>query len=385
MKTYHDFPAPSAKSVAQVLQQKIEQHARITFADFMETALYHTEHGYYQRRGFTLGRHGDFTTAPEISPLFARCFARQCRQIFTTIGEDNILELGAGTGRFALDLLTELDALNALPTRYFIYEISAGLRHAQQTLLQTERPDLFTRIEWLAALPAQFKGVMIANEVLDAVPFHRFQIINQQPRECMVAMQDDNFVWQHDAPSSELLHEEIEKLKHEYTLADGYQSEIQPAAVAMVKQLCASLQKGMILLADYGYGQREYYHPQRSQGTLTCFYQHRAHNNPLLYPGLQDITTHVDFTRVIEHAVDTGAELNGFTTQCAFLLANGLLDMAEADEAILSDQDAFQLHQAIKTLTLPTEMGDRVKIMALSQNCNLSLTGFSVLDRRRDL
>lgn len=391
MKTYHDLPAPSAESVlhsrqiTEVLQQHIAQHGKITFADFMETALYHNPHGYYQRRDFTLGSQGDFTTAPEISPLFARCFAGQCQQIFTELGEACILELGAGTGRFALDLLTELDTLNALPTRYFIYEISTGLRQRQQTLLQSERPDLFSRVEWISALPEQFSGVIIANEVLDAIPFHRFQIINQQPYECMVAMQDNNFVWQHEAPSSDFLRDEITKLKDEYALEDGYQSEIQPEAMTMVKQLCTLLQKGVILLADYGYGQREFYHPERAQGTLTCFYQHRSHNNPLLYPGLQDITAHVDFTRVIENAAETGAKLNGFTTQCAFLLANGLLDMAQEEENNLSDADAFELHQAIKILTLPTEMGDRVKVMAITQNFTLPLRGFSTLDRRRDL
>lgn len=392
MKTNHDLPAPSAESLSRSrqltheIQQKIHQHDGIlTFAGFMATALYHPELGYYQQPGFALGKHGDFTTAPEISPLFARCFARQCRLIFAALSDDTILELGAGTGRFALDLLTELDTLHALPKHYYIYEISSALRLKQRDLLQSERPDLLARVEWLTTLPENFSGVIIANEVLDAIPFHRFQIINQQPRECMVAAQDDTFIWQNAPPSSPLLQEEIEKLKNEYALADGYQSEIQIEAMIMVKQLCDSLTKGIILLVDYGYGQREFYHPQRINGTMTCFYQHRALNNPLLYPGLQDITAHVDFTRVIETASDTGARLGGFTTQSAFLLANGLLEMAAMEEQTLADTDAFRLHQAIKTLTMPTEMGDRVKVMAISRNNDIPLAGFATLDRRRDL
>jgi SAM-dependent MidA family methyltransferase len=385
MTTYHDLPAPSAEMLARshalsaVIRQTIQQHhGKISFADFMAAALYHPQYGYYQQQHFDLGKHGDFTTAPEISPLFARCAARQCRQIFATAIDDIILELGAGTGRFALDCLTELAAQQALPQRYFIYEISTALRKKQQQLFEAERPDLLSRIEWLTTLPSQFTGAIIANEVLDAIPFQCFQIENQRARERMVTISGDTFDWQIDN-TSQL------DLALACDLTDGYQSEIQPAAMQLVQQLCERLTSGVILLMDYGYGQREYYHPQRNQGSLTCFYQHRKHDNPFLYPGLQDITTHVDFTRVIETAAASGATLGGFTTQAGFLLANGLVEMAQADEEHLSEKDAFRMHQAIKSLTMPTEMGDVVKVMALTKNINLPLAGFSLLDRRRDL
>lgn len=392
MTTYHDLAPPSADSahrsrlLTESIRQKMHMHrGRLSFADFMADALYDTAFGYYQHPSFTIGSRGDFTTAPEISPLFARCFARQCREIFSALGDDVVLELGAGSGRFALDILTELEHLQALPKHYLIYEISGSLRAKQRELIESSRPDLLPRLTWLDELPQTFSGVIIANEVLDAMPFHVFKISNQQPYERMVTFDQDKFIWQDETPSSDVMHHEIETLLHAYRLADGYQSEIQLHAAALVKQLCLLLKRGVILFADYGYGQSEYYHPQRTQGTLTCFYQHRSHNQPLIYPGLQDITTHVDFTRVISTAADHGATLGGFTTQSAFLFANGLLDMAAEMEKSLHDADAFRLHQAIKTLTMPTEMGDRVKIMAVNQNTEAVFSGFKRLDRRRDL
>ncbi len=392
MKTYHELPAPlpearaRSHALSQIIKQKIQQHkGKITFADFMELALYHPEYGYYQNPRFELGRHGDFTTAPEISPLFAQCFARQCLPIFAALGESNILELGAGTGRFALDFLSQLEVLNVLPERYYIYEISDALREKQRSFIAAERSDLLSRVVWLTALPVAFSGVIIANEVLDAVPVNLFEIQHGHALERMIVLQNNEFAWQLQAPDSAVIQKEISKLRNEYALADGYQSEINLGATNLVHQLSSCLTKGVILFADYGYGQREYYHPQRTQGTLACFYQHHLHQQPLIYPGLQDITAHVDFTRVIETAANTGCNLLGYTTQSAFLLANDLLQHTKDAEENLSDKDVFHLHQAIKTLTMPMEMGDLIKIMAISRHFNETLAGFTTLDRRRDL
>tara|TARA_R110000868_G_scaffold69643_4_gene204825 strand:- start:1107 stop:2285 length:1179 start_codon:yes stop_codon:yes gene_type:complete len=392
MKTYHDLPTPTAEAQKRstalhlIIEQQIQaHHGKIPFSDFMQLALYHPMHGYYQQPTFAFGQQGDFTTAPELSPLFAQCFARQCQQIFETLKQPTILELGAGSGRFALDMLTKLESLGALPDHYAIFEISAGLRQKQLTLFQEMRPDLLPRITWLTALPTNISGIVIANEVLDALPFACFQIDDKKAYERMVTMNDDDFSWELATPSSAATQAAIEQLQRDYALPDGYQSEVHLPAMALVRQLAEALSEGIILFADYGYGQREYYHPQRSQGSLSCFYQHQLHDQPLLYPGLQDITAHVDFTRVIETAADAGCQLSGFTTQSAFLLANGLLDEAQTIEDTLTETEAFRLHQAIKVLTLPTEMGDRVKIMAISRNAEMPLTGFSMLDRRRDL
>jgi len=392
MKTCHDLPIPSPLALSrsmhlcEIIQQKIQQHnGQVTFADFMELALYHPDYGYYQDPGFKLGKLGDFTTAPELSPLFAHCFARQCQQIFTEAGDQQILELGAGSGQFALDLLTRLESIHALPSRYTIVEISNSLVQQQQARIAAVRPDLLKLIEWLPALPPAISGIVIANEVLDAIPFHCFQVENQQPLLRMVGVQQDQFVWQTAHPTSPELAAALAYITTTYALRDGYQSEIQLPAMSLIRQLCDRLTKGVILLVDYGYGQREYYHPERAHGTLTCFYQHHAHQDPLLYPGLQDITTHIDFTRVIETAASHDLNLLGYTTQCAFLLANGLLEEAQMLENDLPAREQFQLHQAIKTLTLPTEMGETIKVMALGRGYHSTLTGFTTLDRRRDL
>jgi SAM-dependent MidA family methyltransferase len=390
MKTYHDLPTPApdalkrSRALETIIQEKIQQHNnKISFADWMALALYHPDYGYYQQTDFELGKRGDFTTAPEISPLFAYCFARQCRQIFAELGHTTILELGAGSGRFALDLLTKLAVLQSLPERYYILEISASLRDKQRALIQAARPDLLQKVEWLTSMPATFSGVVIANEVLDALPFACFQIDTQHASERMVTVKDGEFCWELDAATT--LIPAIEQLRVDYRLPDSYQSEILMPAMMLVRQLCEALEKGVILLADYGYGQREYYHPARNRGTLTCFYQHHAHDNPFAYPGLQDITAHVDFTRVIETADAYQGQLLGFTTQSAFLLANGLLDEAQTIENHLSEIEAFALHQAIKVLTMPMEMGDRIKIMAIGKQFSAPLDGFATLDRRRDL
>lgn len=391
MKTYHDLPAPSQEKLANsaalctIIKERIQaKNGWMPFADFMELALYHPQYGCYQRPDFRLGKHGDFTTAPEISTLFAECLLRQCLQVFESGIRPAILELGAGSGRLALNLLAGMDKLGAMPQQYFIYEISPALVSQQQTLLKSERPDLFNRVTWLSALPANFSGIILANEVLDAIPFHCFEIQNNLPRERGVTLSGDEFIWQTKTPAG-ILAAEAEKIYMDYTLPNGYQFELQLPAMSLVSQLTAALESGIIVFADYGYGRRELYHPERRQGTLTCFYQHRSHNNPLLYPGLQDITAHVDFTRVIETAADCGAELTGFTTQSAFLLGNGLLEIAATREQTLSASDTFAMHQEIKILTMPTEMGDIIKMMALSKNKRIPLNGFSMLDRRRDL
>lgn len=392
MKTYHDLPNPPhgaqirTTALSEIIRQQIQQHnGRIRFSRFMDLALYHPQYGYYKSEHFDLGKHGDFTTAPEISPLFAKCLARQCQEILASLGKHTIFELGAGTGRLALDLLTELEQLNCLPDEYYIFEISPALRAKQQARIHAARPDFLQRIIWLEELPNKLSGIIIANEVLDALPVDCFEIRSGEIRERVVREEQGQFTWHTHIPSPQL-QESVTRLMQQYDLADGYQSEINLEACQYTAKLCDLLTTGMIIFIDYGYGQREYYHPQRTQGTLACFYQHRVHGNPLIHPGLQDITAHVDFTRIIETAADHDCQLAGFTTQAGFLLGNGLLDYARQEEEGLSEKDAFHMHQAIKTLTMPTEMGDRIKVMAISKNYHPTvLSGFRMLDRRRDL
>lgn len=387
MMTFDDLPIPSpaaqqrSDALRDLIRQTIAaQDGFISFSTFMEMALYHPQWGYYHSDTMTIGKAGDFTTAPEVSPLFAQCMAQQCEQLFAALPARQLLEIGAGTGRLASDLLT---ALKQPLAHYYILEISPSLRRRQQALLQQTHPDFFSRITWLETLPTGFNGIVLANEVLDALPVACFHI-GDSITERGVGWDNDHFSWRL-APSPALA-EQAALLCHEYGLPMGYTAEIAVRLPAFMQSLADALSTGVILFADYGYGRPEYYDPARKEGTLTCFYQHRRHHNPLILPGLQDITAHVDFTAVAEQALAHDLTLWGYTTQAAFLLGCGLVELAAQAEEGLSPVDVINLRQGIKTLTLPSEMGDRIKIMVLGKQVDLPpLKGFALQDRRRDL
>lgn len=373
------------ETLTHLIRQEIDMAGGyISFAEFMQMALYQPNLGYYAFADFTIGKKGDFTTACEISPLFAKSIVKQVIQIAELLSTSNILEIGAGSGRFAMDLLLDLEKQGYLPGYYYIYEISEGLRAKQQAFFRTECPDLIHRIVWLDELPENFSGVIIANEVLDAIPTHCFRVENQRILERCITWKNDAFCWEIRQPISIPFQEKTQELIKQYYLPDGYESEINLNSSRFIKSLATCLAQGIILFLDYGYGQKEYYHPGRYRGTLTCFYQHKKHHDPLILPGLQDITAHVDFTHVIETAADY-CELKGYTNQVSFLLACGLTELVTAEETNLSALEQIKLHQAVKMLTMPTEMGEVSKVMALGKRVEIPLLGFELSDRRRDL
>jgi SAM-dependent MidA family methyltransferase len=383
---------PTPGSSAYVHSNKLIQFIRheisqadeaISFARFMELVLYAPGLGYYSAGQPKLGKEGDFVTAPEISPLFAQCVAQQCQQVLPELGKKAaILELGAGSGVFAKDLLLELEKLNSLPEHYFILEISAELRHRQEKLLFTHCPHLLPRIVWLNAFPGiAINGIIIANEVLDALPVHCFQIHKTGLKERCVTWQEDHFTWQLRPPTTPELTQRVESLQQNTILPENYKSELRLMLPAWINSLATILEKGIILLFDYGYGETEYYHPARSMGTLMCYYQHYKHDDPFKLIGLQDITAHVDFTSIIESASNAHCALAGYTTQAAFLLACGLLELVKNTSPLAQ----FQQGQDIKKLIFPAQMGELIKVMAISKNYAKPLCGFPLPDRRRDL
>lgn len=372
--------AKRSQLLTEMIQQEILANKQISFAQFMDQVLYHPLLGYYNAHSFSLGKEGDYITAPEISPLFAKCFVKPTMQLFEHLGKGNILELGAGSGCFAKDLLQELQKRNALPTHYFIYDKSLTLRQKQQAFLKEHCRDLFHLFIWLEELPKNFTGTIIANEVLDALPVSCFQKRNGVISEKCITWQNDHFIWQNGLKKNEALLNALAQIE----IPNDYQSEVCLALSHFIKEIVTSLTAGTILFIDYGYGELEYYHPERVNGTLTCFYQHRRHDNPLIFPGLQDITAHVNFTALAKAGLENECDLLGYTTQAAFLLANDLLKFAAAEKNP-SPVDEVKLHQAVKLLTLPTEMGERMKVMALGKNVELQLSGFDWGDRRRDL
>jgi len=368
--------------ITQCIVDEIQRcGGRISFAQFMKMALYEPRLGYYSAGSQKLGPAGDFVTAPEISPLFSRCIARNCLPVLQQHG-GNILELGAGSGVMAADILLELECLSCLPDRYMILELSADLQEKQQQTLEQRAPHLMERIVWLRQLPPPtFIGVVLANEVLDAMPVHRFRIRGDQCLETYVIWLDDEFQFVDDTCSEEALHVAIRHAMENITSCQDYVSEINLSVRPWMASLYTSIKKGAVILIDYGFPAHEYYHPERSEGTLMCHYRHRAHENPLILPGLQDITAHVDFTAVAHAGVDTGFSLVGFTSQAYFLMGSGLDEMmAELDPE--DTKRYLNTTQQVKKLTLPHEMGELFKVIGFSKNIDTVLPGFALQDAR---
>jgi SAM-dependent MidA family methyltransferase len=349
----------------------------IDFAQYMELALYAPGLGYYRGGAQKFGLDGDFITAAELSPLFARCLAKQVQQILAHLDGGDLLEVGAGSGALAVELLRELELLDSLPRRYLILELSADLRQRQTALIQRTLPHLQARVEWLQTFPrVPLRGVIFANELLDAMPVSRFRLSEHGIEQLYVVCEDGGFKWR-ARPASETVRQRVQTL----ALPVPYISEINFAAEAWVRSVAEHLEAGVLLLIDYGFPRAEFYHPQRDQGTLMCHYRHRAHEDPLILTGLQDITAHIDFTAIAEAGFDAGLSVLGYTSQAAFLLASGLSELADA-AAAHTVREHMDLARQINTLTSPAEMGELYKVIAFGRDIDLDLRGFSLNDRR---
>ena len=438
------LPAPSldAQALSDQLSALItrEIHAAggwISFARYMELALYAPGLGYYSAGSRKLGEGGDFVTAPEMSPLFAQCIARQLAQLHG-VGLVNILEIGAGSGALAADLLLAMEALGCVPASYLILELSGDLRERQRDFIARHAPTLLSRVHWLDVLPAQFVGVILANEVLDATPVHRVRmplegieelgvgltsspLFNDALRETTHAAEwggldrgNRSSIGTHPHPNPllrskcSLALEGEGKSRHsaveatpfasvprpatsallavatQLDLRSGYESEINLSARALVTSLSRLLTRGVMLFIDYGFPAREFYHPQRSGGTLMCHYRHHAHDDPFALVGLQDITTHVDFSAVAAAALRGKAPVLGYATQAQFLINCGITDLLSATPA--SDPRAYApLAAQAQKLLSPAEMGELFKVMALGKGVDVPLLGFARGDKSHTL
>ncbi len=363
-----------------------QAHGALPFDRFMETALYAPELGYYVNGRRKLGEAGDFVTAPEVSPLFGRCLARQVAECLGNLGGGAVLEVGAGSGSMAADVLNELETLDALPQRYQILELSPSLQQAQRETIEAEAPHLLSRVDWLQTLPPSgFRGVLIGNELLDAMPVHRFRLADGAWQELFVGRDGEGFADRWSDIRSPGLAEALAALAIDPgSLPEGYDSEINLRLAPWLGAVAERMQSGYLILVDYGYSRHEYYHPERSKGTLICHFRHRAYADPYLLPGLQDITANVDFTAVAAAAVATGFNLAGYTTQAHFLIDSGLDELVMASDP--NDVAAhMRLAQGVKKLTLPSEMGERFKVIALALGAADGLSGFSTRDLRARL
>ena len=417
------LPPPSADALAHSRQLSELIHSDIAaqggwipFPRFMELALYAPGLGYYTAGARKFGAEGDFITAPELSALFGRTVARQLVEVMQA-STPHILELGAGSGKLALNILCELERLNKLPESYSILEVSADLRQRQQALLKEKIPHLATRVFWLDALPDTLSGAVIGNEVLDALPVHLLHWLpspNPHPMpspggsgslsgtggegahsatasfngnpltpalshgerelavfERGVVNAENSFAWQDRTPENAALL----AITQTINVPDDYLTEVSPASRGLVASLCERMSRGALLFIDYGFGAREYYHPQRNRGTLMCHYRHHAHDDPFYLPGLQDITAHVDFTAIAEAAIDHGAHFLGYTSQAHFLFNNGIMDFLK--EVSPDDLKAYlPLSAQLQKLTSPAEMGELFKVIALGKGMEQPLAGF---------
>ena len=359
----------------------------ISFERYMELALYAPGLGYYSAGAHKLGAGGDFTTAPEVSSLFGGCVAKQCAEVLSELGHGSVLEVGAGTGRLAVDVLARLEGLGSLPVHYFILEVSADLRERQRGLLRTALPHLIDRVMWLDVLPAPFDGVILANEVLDALPVARFRYSAGAYEELGVGFDGNEFV-PIARPAGPAMSESCRRLvpgaNEPGDSWDGYVSEYCPTLRPWSMSIAACLSKGAILWMDYGLPRAQYYLAERHEGTLLCHFRQRAHDNPFLHPGLQDITAWVDFTSLAEAGHAAHFEVAGFATQAFFLAGLGIDDEMHRIAGFDTNRFARLANQA-RRLMLPGEMGERFKAMAWQRGLDRPLSGFALQDLRHTL
>jgi SAM-dependent MidA family methyltransferase len=377
-----DAAAHSARVVAHIRAAIEEAGGWISFARYMELALYAPGLGYYTAGATKLGGAGDFVTAPEMTPLFAVALARQAEAILAAAPAREIVELGAGSGRLAAGMLNALGARGALPARYAILDPAADLRERQRSTLAREAPAHVERVVWLDALPATIDGAVIANEVLDALPVH---VVTRREgtwleRGAAWSAALARFAWADRPAGGRLGALAAERFPPD----DDYVSEINPAAEALVEDIGRRMVHGAILTIDYGFPVAEYYHPQRNRGTLMGHYRHRAHDDPFLWPGLSDITAHVDFSAIARAGGRAGLAVAGFTAQAPFLLGCGIL---EALAAVGPADSAAYLKAAapVQQLLSPAEMGELFKVLALAKSDDIEWPGFALADRSHRL
>lgn len=373
------LPEPGADERAhsdrllQLLRGMIAAQGPLPFSQYMERCLYAPGLGYYSAGRTKFGAAGDFVTAPELGDLFARCVIRAVQPVLATFdGDADFLELGGGSGAFAEAALTALAAGGMLPRRYLILEPSADLRERQRERLRANLPAaLNARVAWLDRPPEQaWRGVLFANEVIDALPTTRFSVRAGEIYEEHVALDSDGDLSRIDRPADALVRGAVRHVERDLgaDFADGYRSEILPQLPYWIQAIAGTLTAGVMLFVDYGYVRREFYLPERDDGTLMAHYRHYAHNDPLHLPGLNDLTASVDFTALAEAGNSAGFSVAAYLPQAQFLMAAGLQDIFAEAHAQLGDELAqYKLAQQVKRLMLPDQMGERFQAMLLAR------------------
>lgn len=373
-----DEAAHEARVVASLRAALAEAGGWISFARYMALVLYAPGLGYYAAGAHKLGAGGDFVTAPELSPVFGRCIASQCAEVLATLGGGEILEIGAGSGAMAVEVLLELARVGRVPGRYRVLETSPDLRARQAQAVAALPEALRTCVSWIDRAPAvPLRGILLANEVLDALPVERFRVSATGVEALGVREASGRFEWA-ATPAGPALAAAVAAL--EVPLRHGYVSELCLIQGAWLASVTAPLESGVAFFFDYGYRRAEYYAPDRDGGTLACFHRHRRHENVFANVGLQDLTAWVDYTRVAEGACAAGLEIAGYTTQAHFLLGTGFeRHLAALRAGVGADREPLCAAAAAR-LVLPTDMGERFKCIALARQYDAPLAGFRLRD-----
>jgi SAM-dependent MidA family methyltransferase len=389
------LPSPDADSRAH--SDRVREHiagvvdnagGSIGFAEFMHHALYAKGLGYYSAGATKFGEAGDFITAPEISSLFGKVLANQVAVVLGQIadaGSRAVLEIGAGSGVLAVDLLQRLRSLESLPSHYHILEVSPDLQQRQRVAIESALPDYVDNVTWLSGLPESFSGAVVANEVLDALPIERFVKRNGQVFQLAVTVSDGEFVWE-ELPAPDILRTAVQDIESDLGMAlpDDYLSEVSLGVDEWLGNLAGCLEQGFVFLFDYGVSQTDYYAADRSGGWLRCHFRHHVHNDPLVLPGIQDLTAWVNFSQVANAAYDGGLRIEGFVTQAQFLMLGGLPQELE-DIASLPTEAQIKLSQQAKLLMMPGEMGENFKCLGLAKGAIEAPQLFAAADRSHTL
>ncbi len=372
-------------TLSNKIQNEISLHnGEVSFSKFMQMALYEPALGYYQNNLHKFGEKGDFITAPEMGSSFAYCLANSLVDYFqeSKAKDKVLLEIGAGSGALAVNLILAFQKLKIELDQYLILEPSAELQAQQKSWIKYHLPEQLSKIVWLSELPENFQGIMIANEVADAIPCERIKKINGQWCQQTVKYNKQQFEANYIEIGINGGNEKIPDFlkNHLENYPEGYITEYRPLISAWIKSLSNSMTSGALLLIDYGYGCEEFYHPQRVEGSLNCFIRHHSHDDPFQFVGLQDITAHVDFSQIAHAAYAQSFDVEGYTTQAGFLLENGITEINQE----LSEQDTPEQRvnrsKELQQLLMPGEMGEVIKVILLSKNCKTEINGFSFQD-----
>lgn len=370
-------------ALINAVSKKIQKNSgTISFHDFMQTALYEPKLGYYNANHYKIGEKGDFITAPLLSALFSQTFARQFSNLLPQLGKQPvIIEFGAGTGHFAMDCLHYLHTINQLPSRYYIIELSPHLKLMQQLLLQKAMPEYYENIHWLSSVPNnKFNAIVFVNEVIDAMPVELFKYTDDKISQLMVEYTNNQFKLVDNYNVHKLLLNAVTNINFKrHKINKPYISEINLWIDPWLKSLHRLLNIGVVFILDYGYHRNLYYSEERSMGTLRCHYQHHAHDNPLINIGLQDITTHVDFTLIAESAYKLGFKIENYTNQGAFLSVAGI-DACWRKFCKNLDKKTTLLHTRQLQKLLISDFSQSIKIMVLSLNYTNRISFFDEID-----